>query len=167
MTPLPEVYSKANELKVIVYNKNDFDWALEQAKKVNKICLLFLQPEWCKSDDMMPLFVDFVKEHSTPEDDNVRHGEFTFQDIGVVPVDGIDFDTFPVEGENPDDPDELGYAISLKRNGKELFGIVFVRDEFIESDEEGFSTILTMPDVAENFLRKIQEAEKDGRIIIK
>jgi len=63
MNPLPEVYTKANELKVIVYNKNDFDWALEQAKKVNKNCLLFLQPEWSKSDEMMPLIVDFVKEH--------------------------------------------------------------------------------------------------------
>ena len=63
MNPLPEVYSKANELKVIVYNKNDFDWALEQAKKVNEKCLLFLQPEWSKSDEMMPSIVDFVKEH--------------------------------------------------------------------------------------------------------
>ncbi len=63
MNPLPEVYSKANELKVIVYNRNDFDWALEQAKKVNKECLLFLQPEWSKSNDMMPLIVEFVKTH--------------------------------------------------------------------------------------------------------
>src|ERR1044071_1580297 len=38
MNPLPGIYSKANELKVIVYNRNDFDWALEQAKKVNKDC---------------------------------------------------------------------------------------------------------------------------------
>lgn len=63
MNPLPEVFQKANELKVIVYNKNDFDWALEQAKKVNKNCLLFLQPEWSKSNDMMPLIVEFVKTH--------------------------------------------------------------------------------------------------------
>jgi 7-carboxy-7-deazaguanine synthase len=63
MNPLPEVYQEANELKVIVYNKNDFDWALEQAQKVNKDCLLFLQPEWSKSNDMMPLIVEFVKTH--------------------------------------------------------------------------------------------------------
>lgn len=63
MNPLTEVYQKANELKVIVYNRNDFDWALEQAKKVNKDCLLFLQPEWSKSNEMMPLIVEFVKEH--------------------------------------------------------------------------------------------------------
>lgn len=63
MSPLEEVYKKANELKVIVYNKNDFDWALGQAKKVSKDCLLFLQPEWSKSNDMMPLIVEFVKIH--------------------------------------------------------------------------------------------------------
>ncbi|MBK7668868.1 MAG: 7-carboxy-7-deazaguanine synthase QueE [Sphingobacteriaceae bacterium] len=63
MNPLEEVYKKANELKVIVYNKNDFDWALEQAKKVSKDCKLFLQPEWSKSNDMMPLIVEFVKTH--------------------------------------------------------------------------------------------------------
>lgn len=61
MNPMPEVYQKANELKVIVYNKNDFDWALEQAKKVSKDCKLFLQPEWSKSNEMMPLIVEFVK----------------------------------------------------------------------------------------------------------
>ena len=63
MNPLPEVYQKANELKVIVYNKNDFEWATEQAGKVNKDCLLFLQPEWSKSNEMMPLIVEFVKTH--------------------------------------------------------------------------------------------------------
>jgi organic radical activating enzyme len=63
MNPLPEVYKKANELKVIVYNNNDFDWALEQAGKVNKDCLLFLQPEWSKSNEIMPLIVEFVKTH--------------------------------------------------------------------------------------------------------
>lgn len=63
MNPLSEVYAKANELKVIIYNKNDFEWALDQAKKVNKNCLLFLQPEWSKNAEMMPLIVEFVKKH--------------------------------------------------------------------------------------------------------
>ena len=63
MNPLEEVYLRANELKVIIHNKNDFNWALEQAKKVNPNCLLFLQPEWSKRDEMMPLIVEFVKEH--------------------------------------------------------------------------------------------------------
>ncbi len=63
MTPLEEVYKKANELKVIVYNKHDLEWAQQEAKKVNKDCLLFLQPEWSKSNEMMPLIVEFVKTH--------------------------------------------------------------------------------------------------------
>ncbi|HKC69828.1 MAG TPA: 7-carboxy-7-deazaguanine synthase QueE, partial [Bacteroidia bacterium] len=48
MVPLREVYDKAHELKIIVYNKHDFIWAEEEAKKVNKNCYLFLQPEWSK-----------------------------------------------------------------------------------------------------------------------
>lgn len=63
MKPLSEVYEKANELKVIVYNKNDFEWAQKEAAKVNEKCLLFLQPEWSKREEIMPLIVEFVKEH--------------------------------------------------------------------------------------------------------
>lgn len=63
MSPLEEVYKKASELKVIVYNKHDLEWAQQEAKKVNKDCLLFLQPEWSKSNEMMPLIVEFVKIH--------------------------------------------------------------------------------------------------------
>jgi 7-carboxy-7-deazaguanine synthase len=63
MKPLEEVYKKANELKVIVYNKHDLDWAQQEAKKVNPDCLLFLQPEWSKRDEMMPLIIEFVKIH--------------------------------------------------------------------------------------------------------
>jgi 7-carboxy-7-deazaguanine synthase len=63
MHPLEEVYKKANELKVIVYNKHDLEWAQQEAQKVSKDCLLFLQPEWSKRSEMMPLIVDFVKEH--------------------------------------------------------------------------------------------------------
>jgi 7-carboxy-7-deazaguanine synthase len=63
MHPLEEVYKKANELKVIVYNKHDLEWAKQEAQKVSKDCLLFLQPEWSKRDEMMPLIVEFVKTH--------------------------------------------------------------------------------------------------------
>jgi len=63
MPPLQEVYAVANELKIIVYNKNDFEWAQEQASKVSSSCYLYLQPEWSKRETMMPQIVDFVKEH--------------------------------------------------------------------------------------------------------
>jgi len=61
--PTPEVYKAANELKVIVYNKDDFRFAEEQAAKVSKDCKLYLQPEWSKRDKMIPQIVDYVMAH--------------------------------------------------------------------------------------------------------
>ncbi|MFA5574106.1 MAG: 7-carboxy-7-deazaguanine synthase QueE [Brumimicrobium sp.] len=61
--PLEEAYQKANELKVIVFNKSDLQWAEEHADKVNSDCLLFLQPEWSKEAQMLPLIIAYVKEH--------------------------------------------------------------------------------------------------------
>jgi 7-carboxy-7-deazaguanine synthase len=61
--PLPGIYAKARELKVIVFNKHDLVWAQEHALKANPHCQLFLQPEWDKRDQVMPMLVDFVKEH--------------------------------------------------------------------------------------------------------
>ncbi|MEZ4802218.1 MAG: 7-carboxy-7-deazaguanine synthase QueE [Gelidibacter sp.] len=58
--PTQEVYDKANELKVIVYNKDDFRFAEEQAAKVNKNCILYLQPEWSKRDKVIPEIVEYV-----------------------------------------------------------------------------------------------------------
>ena len=45
-TPLPEALAMADELKVIVYHKSDFDWAKEHSKNVRADCKLFLQPEY-------------------------------------------------------------------------------------------------------------------------
>jgi len=58
--PTQSVYNKANELKCIIYNKDDFKFAEEQALKVNGDCILYLQPEWSKRDAMVPLIVDYV-----------------------------------------------------------------------------------------------------------
>ena len=58
--PTDEVYSAAHELKIIVYNKDDFRFAEEQAAKVNDACILYLQPEWSKREKMMPQIVDYV-----------------------------------------------------------------------------------------------------------
>ncbi len=61
--PLEEVYARAHELKMIIYNKNDFKFAEEQAAQVNENCQLFLQPEWSNQEKMTPLLVDYVMEH--------------------------------------------------------------------------------------------------------
>ncbi|WP_255038968.1 7-carboxy-7-deazaguanine synthase QueE [Lacihabitans soyangensis] len=61
--PLPEFYEAAHELKIIVFNKSDFEFAEKHAEKVNQNCILFLQPEWDKREQMMPLIVDYIKEN--------------------------------------------------------------------------------------------------------
>jgi 7-carboxy-7-deazaguanine synthase len=61
--PLAENFSKAHELKVIVHNKDDFEWAEKNAQFVGADCKLFLQPEWSKIDTIMPLIVDYVMAH--------------------------------------------------------------------------------------------------------
>ncbi len=61
--PTAEVHENADELKVIVFNKSDFKFAEEQAAKVGKECILYLQPEWSKREKMIPLIVDYVMEN--------------------------------------------------------------------------------------------------------
>ncbi len=61
--PVESVYSKANELKVVLEKPEDISWAEENAKLVSKDCLLYLQPEWSKVDQMMDFIVEYVKEH--------------------------------------------------------------------------------------------------------
>lgn len=61
--PLPEIYSWAHELKVIVYNRSDFAWAEQFAERMSPACQLFLQPEWSMSDKMLPQIIDYVKEN--------------------------------------------------------------------------------------------------------
>lgn len=63
MLPTESVYQAAHELKVIVYNKHDFVFAEEQAQLVNEDALLFLQPEWSKSEEMLPLIIEYVKQN--------------------------------------------------------------------------------------------------------
>lgn len=54
---------RADELKVIVFNKSDFDWAEQHAKSVRPDCALFLQPEWSKSEQLLPEIIDYVKRN--------------------------------------------------------------------------------------------------------
>jgi organic radical activating enzyme len=61
--PIVESLLKANELKVVVYNKTDFKWAEEHAGKVSENCILYLQPEWSKKDEMTPLIIDYIQQH--------------------------------------------------------------------------------------------------------
>ena len=61
--PIEDAYNHAQELKIIIYNNHDFKFAEQEAKKVNKNAILYLQPEWGKREEMMSLMVDFVKKN--------------------------------------------------------------------------------------------------------
>ena len=61
--PLAPIYKEAHELKVIVFNKHDLEFAQEQAAKVGPNCHLYLQPEWSVKDKVVPMIVDFVMAH--------------------------------------------------------------------------------------------------------
>lgn len=61
--PLEENLGKADELKIVVYNKSDFQWAEEYAIKMNKQCKLYLQPEWSRKEQVTPLIIDYIKAH--------------------------------------------------------------------------------------------------------
>jgi 7-carboxy-7-deazaguanine synthase len=58
--PLPEISKIASELKVIIESKDDFQWAEENALKVNKDCVLFLQPEWSVSQKLIGEIVEYI-----------------------------------------------------------------------------------------------------------
>lgn len=61
--PLPEILPLADELKVVIYNKSDFDWAELYAGKVKRDCKLYLQPEWERSAQMTPLIIEYIKSN--------------------------------------------------------------------------------------------------------
>jgi organic radical activating enzyme len=59
--PLPGIIPFANELKVVVFNKSDFDWAEKYAALVSPECKLYLQPEWDKAAEITPLIIEYIK----------------------------------------------------------------------------------------------------------
>ena len=61
--PIQSALDKASELKVVVFHKSDFKWAEEHAAKVGPACLLYLQPEWSKRDEMTPLITEYIAQH--------------------------------------------------------------------------------------------------------
>ena len=61
--PLPDILLKANELKIIVFNRSDFSWAEKYAAKVSSSCRLYLQPEWDKAELVTPMIVDYIKRN--------------------------------------------------------------------------------------------------------
>ena len=61
--PLTESIQAASELKVVIFNTHDFEWAETYAKQVAPSCKLYLQPEWDKANQITPLVIDYIKAH--------------------------------------------------------------------------------------------------------
>ena len=61
---LDSIKKYVNELKIIVHNKNDFQYAEEQRKNLSSDCKLYLQPEWSKKNHMIPQIIEFVKSNN-------------------------------------------------------------------------------------------------------
>jgi len=61
--PLTESIQAASELKVVIFNTHDFEWAETFAKQVSPNCKLYLQPEWDKSNEITPLVIEYIKAH--------------------------------------------------------------------------------------------------------
>lgn len=61
--PLAAIAPLAGELKVIVFNKSDFEWAEQHAQMVSSNCKLYLQPEWSKAEQMTPEIIEYVKQN--------------------------------------------------------------------------------------------------------
>ena len=61
--PVNEIYKVADELKVIIQDKKDFEWAEKYKVLVNKACRLYLQPEWSRFQIIIPEIVEYVKRN--------------------------------------------------------------------------------------------------------
>ena len=61
--PLTESIQATSELKVVIFNTHDFEWAETYAKQVSPSCKLYLQPEWDKSNEITPLVIEYIKAH--------------------------------------------------------------------------------------------------------
>ncbi len=61
--PLDDAWARADELKVIVEGADDLAWAEECAARVRLGTKLFLQPEWSRRDEVMPMVVEYIKQN--------------------------------------------------------------------------------------------------------
>jgi 7-carboxy-7-deazaguanine synthase len=61
LLPVEENYARADELKVIAFNENDYQWAIAQAAKVKAECRLYIQAEWDRRERMYPRMMEFVR----------------------------------------------------------------------------------------------------------
>jgi 7-carboxy-7-deazaguanine synthase len=63
MPPVDEICMIADELKVIIQDNSDIEWAEKYRRMVRNNCELFLQPEWSRFNQVIPVIVDYIKQN--------------------------------------------------------------------------------------------------------
>ena len=61
--PHPSIYPRASELKVVIANQQDLEWAEQQARLVSAETVKYLQPEW-NTTLSKDLVFNYVLQHS-------------------------------------------------------------------------------------------------------
>ncbi len=61
--PVAGFAQRADELKVVIYAESDLVWAESFAEQVRPDCVLSLQPEWDKSERVLPRLIAYVQAH--------------------------------------------------------------------------------------------------------
>jgi len=61
--PLAEYYQHAHELKVIIFEDRDFQWAEQQSDNVLDSCRLYLQSEWSRYEQNVDILVEYIKRN--------------------------------------------------------------------------------------------------------
>jgi organic radical activating enzyme len=64
MPPVGAICKVADELKVIIEDRSDFEWAEKYRRMVNSECVLFLQPEWSRFEAIIPDIVEYIKKNA-------------------------------------------------------------------------------------------------------
>jgi 7-carboxy-7-deazaguanine synthase len=61
--PLLPWLQTADEFKLVVFHPSDLEWALQFISELPVHCKKFVQPEWEKREQILPLLIDWVKAH--------------------------------------------------------------------------------------------------------
>lgn len=61
--PLDGIFTEADELKVVVFNSSDLDWAESFTGKVGRECKLSLQPEWSVRGKTTPMIIEHIRRY--------------------------------------------------------------------------------------------------------
>ncbi len=62
LKPIDSSIERANELKFIIADEEDFEFAESYVKKITNDVYLFLQPEWSRRHEILPKIVEYVKQ---------------------------------------------------------------------------------------------------------